>query len=108
MGNVTVNTDPRPGSLSAAIVPEKSSSIIFFIVARPIPIPFDASFVVKNGSNTRARTAGVMPHPLSRTQNVTSPDRSPIVTPMVRARVSLRGRFSYDSMAFKSRLITIS
>jgi hypothetical protein len=36
-----------------------------------MPVPSPGPLVVKNGSKARARTSGVMPVPVSRTDNVT-------------------------------------
>ena len=41
------------------------------LIARPCPLPLPTSLVVKNGSNTRARTASGMPTPLSATRTST-------------------------------------
>ena len=40
-------------------------------VARPSPVPLPSSLVVKNGSNKRACTSGVMPAPVSVTVSAT-------------------------------------
>ncbi len=42
-----------------------------YTVARPSPLPFPCSFVVKNGSNTRARVAASIPSPVSPTAIIT-------------------------------------
>ena len=39
--------------------------------ASPRPEPLPTSLVVKNGSNTRASTSGVMPVPVSLTETMT-------------------------------------
>ena len=43
---------------------------------RPSPLPFPIAFVVKNGSNTLARTSSLIPVPVSLTATITySPDK---------------------------------
>src|SRR5262245_37546738 len=54
-GRRIVTLVPSPGALPMAIDPP-CSSIIFFTVARPRPVP--AFFVVKNGSNTLSTISG--------------------------------------------------
>ena len=53
---------------------------------KPIPDPF--SFVVKNGMKMLAATSGGIPHPLSVTESVISPDSLPVaairIVPSVR------------------------
>ncbi len=41
-------------------------------IASPRPVPRPTSLVVKNGSNTRARTSSVMPLPVSDTETATN------------------------------------
>ena len=38
-----------------------------YTVAKPSPVPMPTGFVVKNGSNARSRTSGVIPVLVSRT-----------------------------------------
>src|SRR5262249_24919349 len=61
-GRRRVNLVPRPTSLSTAMAPPWASMILR-VVASPSPLP--PCLVEKNGWNTRARTSGVIPRPVS-------------------------------------------
>lgn len=49
---------PAPGSLSTVIRPPLCRTISL-TVARPSPVPFPSSLVVKNGSNYRPETSDI-------------------------------------------------
>src|SRR5262245_54964490 len=61
-GRRRVNRDPLPGSLCTSIVPPWASTILR-VVGSPNPLP--SARVEKNGSKIRARTASVIPTPVS-------------------------------------------
>ena len=94
-GSVTTKVEPparlrRHGSRFPGVSPRWRAP-----VDSPRPVPFPTSFVVKNGSNTRSRTADAMPTPLSRTVNVARPLPSPTsASPLrsVHTPTAIRGR----------------
>src|SRR3546814_14500372 len=45
-----------------------SSDVCSSDLLRPSPVPLPTGLVVKNGSNTRSSTSGVMPQPVSRSE----------------------------------------
>ena len=57
---------PLPTSLSMWMLPWCSWTMRLQI-ARPRPVPFPSSLVVKNGSMTRGKISGAMPTPVSLT-----------------------------------------
>ena len=69
-GSRTVNVDPRPGSVRYESVPP-SSSTICRLTNRPSPVP--CGLVVKNGWNSRQRSATEIPRPSSSTLSSTQP-----------------------------------
>ncbi len=59
-----------PGSEPITISPAAwRTKAKIWLSPRPVPLP--AGLVVKKGSNTRSRTSGAMPHPVSVTAIVT-------------------------------------
>ena len=60
----TVKVLPLPGELSTAICPPSLRTTLSQKES-PIPVPSPTGLVVKNGSNSRARTLESMPHPES-------------------------------------------
>ncbi len=60
-----VKVVPILGVLFAEMVPLKASSIIFFVIESPIPVPFSILLVVKNGLKILLRVVGAMPLALS-------------------------------------------
>src|SRR5665647_1285723 len=60
------NRAPCPGSLSTTMAPP-CSTMMPCTTERPRPEPSPTDFVVKKGSKMRARTAGLIPAPVSRT-----------------------------------------
>ena len=64
------NVVPWPGAESTSIWPWFCWTALY-TSARPSPVPEPAGFVVKKGSNTRARTSSVMPWPESETESTT-------------------------------------
>src|SRR6058998_154002 len=65
-GRKIENRLPFPTSLSTSIQPPCSATIPC-ATARPSPVPSPIALVVKNGSNTRARSSRAMPRPSSST-----------------------------------------
>ena len=65
-----VNVVPLP-SVDATVIHPRAASTMLRTVLRPRPVPLESGFVVKNGSKTRARTAGGMPMPSSATSITT-------------------------------------
>ena len=65
-GKYTLKVEPWPSSLCAWMIPQPRVTIPC-TEARPSPVPLPTSFVVKNGSNNRDITCGVMPVPVSLT-----------------------------------------
>ena len=68
-GNVISNVAPPSGETPMAMRP-LCVTTTFCTIARPRPVP--DGLVVKNGRNTRSRTAGAMPGPLSCTASTHS------------------------------------
>jgi hypothetical protein len=77
------NRAPSPGTVSTSIVPPCFCAITEWARLSPWPVPTPTPFVVKNGSNTRALTSGVIPGPSSA---ISIRSRSP------RRRVEIRMR----------------
>src|SRR6516162_1445338 len=67
---------PLPNSLSTSIQPWCCLTMPK-TVARPRPVPFPSSLVVKNGSKMRARLSGGMPVPVSAWLNQTDANSKP-------------------------------
>ena len=63
---------PSPGRLSISMEPPCSMTTLR-AMARPRPVPLPGSLVVKKGSKTCSRWAGLMPQPLSLTVKPTVP-----------------------------------
>ena len=61
---------PWPGALLTSTWPP-ACRMIPYTVARPSPVPLPTPLVVKNGSNTRARTSSLIPCPVSDTVSCT-------------------------------------
>src|ERR1022692_518065 len=71
-GRSTMAVVPSPGRLSISMMPPCSITTLR-AMARPSPVPLPGSLVVKKGSKTCSRCAGLMPHPLSPTVKLTVP-----------------------------------
>src|SRR5687768_1283207 len=67
-GRKILNAAPPSRARSTQTMPPASSTVRATI-ARPSPVPFPGSFVVKNGSNTRSRSASATPGPSSATKS---------------------------------------
>ena len=65
-----MNVVPCPGSLYTQMSPQDCFTMPC-TVASPSPVPCPCSFVVKNGSNMRARVSSVIPTPVSATVTTT-------------------------------------
>src|ERR1035437_2260301 len=65
-GSLTTKRHPPPGAMSSRMVPRCRSMMLRQTVS-PSPVPRPASFVVKNGSNTRSRRPAGTPGPVSHT-----------------------------------------
>ena len=65
-----MNVVPTPISLYTPTCPPDCLTIPY-TVASPSPVPLPGPLVVKNGSNARAFTSAVMPHPVSETASRT-------------------------------------
>jgi hypothetical protein len=80
---------PRPTSLATVIVPPKPVTMRWQIDS-PRPVPTPTGLVVKNGVNSRARTSGGMPVPVSAISTTTCPSgATPVVTVIVCVGVPL-------------------
>src|SRR6476659_5159362 len=65
LGITTRNSAPRPPGPSPTSIEPPAVVTRCLQTARPRPVPAPAALVVKNGSNTRARSGGGTPGPSS-------------------------------------------